>query len=502
MSSIDIPGRDEEPVRRDGNPDPSAALDIEVGSTGLRRAGGILDEEFLTELRGQRGHRVIREMRDNEPTIGGLLFAIEMSMRSVDRHVRPAIEGDPDALAAAQFVESCFEDMSQSWEDTLVEILSMLPHGFSVHELVYKRRSGYVPDSPGQSSRFDDGLIGWRKIPIRSQDTIERWEYDDEGGLNAVVQSDPSGGGTAIIPIEKLLLFRTTSHKGSPEGRSVLRNAYRPWFFKKRIEEFEAIGIERELAGMPVIHAPAAIFEENASADAKKMRQMLLRTVQRVRRDQQDGMVFPRAYDEHGNTLYEFELTSTGGRRAIDTQPVIQRKMMEIALTVLADFILLGHEQVGSFALSRDKTNLFATALDAYLDSIADVFNRHGIPRLMRLNGIPAELTPRLTFTPVSAPTLDEVADYLDKLASTGMPLFPDENLEGFLRERAGLPAAPSGQDEVSDAEASERVPTTPEGVPTSEEQMLAAFGLQRDASGGVVPLVDPEDEDETAEDA
>ena len=493
MSATDVPGFDEEPVRRDGEPDPEMAvdaLDIEVGTTGLRKSGGIIDEEFLTELRGQRGHRVFREMRDNEPTIGGLLFAVEMSMRSAERDVRPADETDPDAIAVAQFVDSCFDDLSSSWEETLAEILSMLPHGYSFHEIVYKRRAGIDPDSPGKSSKFDDGLIGWRKLPIRAQDTIERWEYDEEGGLDAVVQVDPDGAGTAIIPIEKGLLFRTTSHKGNPEGRSILRNAYRPWFFKKRIEEFEAIGIERELAGLPVIHAPAALFEKNAPAAAKQMRAMLLKTVQRVRRDQQDGMVFPRAYDENGNLLYEFELTSTGGRRAIDTQPVIQRKMMEIALTVLADFILLGHEQVGSFALSRDKTNLFATALDAYLDAIADVFTRHAIPRLLRLNGIPLELAPRMTFSPVRAPSLDEIADYLDKLAGTGMPLFPDDRLEGWLRERAGLPAPPSEEDEQSDAEAADRVPTSPEGVPTDEASLLAAFGLVRE--GDKVRPFDP----------
>jgi hypothetical protein len=32
-------------------------------------------------------------------------------------------------------------------------------------------------------------------------------------------------------------------------------------------------------------------------------------------------------------------------------------------MTVLADFVLLGHQQVGSFALSSDKTKLFSMAV-------------------------------------------------------------------------------------------------------------------------------------------
>lgn len=58
------------------------------------------------------------------------------------------------------------------------------------------------------------------------------------------------------IPMSKAMLFRTESVKDNPEGRSILRNAYRSWYFKRRIQEIEAIGIERDLAGLPVIHAP------------------------------------------------------------------------------------------------------------------------------------------------------------------------------------------------------------------------------------------------------
>lgn len=36
-----------------------------------------------------------------------------------------------------------------------------------------------------------------------------------------------------------------------------MRNAYRSWYFKRRIQEVEGIGIERDLAGLPVMYAPA-----------------------------------------------------------------------------------------------------------------------------------------------------------------------------------------------------------------------------------------------------
>jgi hypothetical protein len=491
-----------EPEVETRSDDLDSTLGLELGTTGLSKTGGIIDEEFLTELKGVRGHKILREMRDNEPVIGGVMLAIEMSLRSTDKEVRPSDETDPQSLAVARFIGSCLDDLSSSWADTLSEILSMLSHGYSVHEIVYKRREGADPDSPGRSSTYDDGLIGWRKFPIRAQSTIDRWVYDEEGGIDGAVQSDPNGGGVIELPIRKMLLFRTTSHKGSPEGRSILRNAYRPWFYKKRIEEYEAIGIERELAGMPVIGAPASMFEKDAPESSKQMLRQLLRTAQRVRRDQQDGMVFPIAYDENGNLLYTFTLTSSGGKRSIDTDKVINRKTMEMAVSVLADFVLLGHESVGSFALSRDKTNLFATALDATLDSIADVFNRHAIPRLLMLNGIPLKYAPKLTFTEVRGPTLEEIAESIERFSKAGMPMFPDTGVEALIRERLGLPPAPvEGEDaSVSVAEAADSV-ATPDASPTTEDEYLKALGLIRDEDV-IRPRMDEDEEREAAREA
>ena len=79
-------------------------------------------------------------------------------------------------------------------------------------------------------------------------------------GQSAGNDSDAASGlGTYTIPMSKALLFRTKSRKNNPEGRSILRNAYRSWYFKRRIQEIEGIGIERDLAGLPVMHGPEGL---------------------------------------------------------------------------------------------------------------------------------------------------------------------------------------------------------------------------------------------------
>jgi len=50
-----------------------------------------------------------------------------------------------------------------------------------------------------------------------------------------------------------------------------------------------------------------------------------------------------------------------------------------MAMTVLADFILLGHEAVGSKSLGVSKIELFTMALSAWLDEVSAVMNEYAI---------------------------------------------------------------------------------------------------------------------------
>lgn len=170
------------------------------------------------------------------------------------------------------------------------------------------------------------------------------------------------------------------------------------------------------------------------------MLEAIKKIIVNVRRDEQEGVVFPLAYDEHGNKQYDFSLLSTGGRRQFDTGQIIARYDQRIAVTILADFILLGSERVGSFALSLNKTDLFTTAIGTWLDAVAAVFNRHGVPRLFKLNGWPTNRLPVLVHGDVKIPSLQQIGEYIQTLSGAGMQLFPDEQLENYLRSAANLP--------------------------------------------------------------
>ena len=412
----------------------------QAGESGLKRSHGYIYEEFLNELTGESGVRVLKEMSENDPIVGAMLFAIEYFMRQVKWFV-DAPPKDPDGLKKKQFVEECKDDMGIPWSDFIAEVMSMLPYGWSYFEILYKRRTTEPKkDTNEPQSKFNDKRIGWKRFDIRSQDSLDHWEFDDEtGALLGLWQRPAPDYSLRFIPLQKALHFKTTSRKGNPEGRSVLRNAYRPWYFKKRIEEIEGVGIERDLAGLPMAEVPADMLREDASDSDKEMIAGIIDLLKNVRRDEQEGVIWPQQYGPNGEKMYEFKLMNSGGQRAFSTNDTITRYESRMAMTVLVDFILLGNDSQGSFAMATSKTGLFQSVLTVWLTAIQDVLNNYAVPRLFRINGVDGPY-PTFRADDVQKPSIADLATFIAALAGAGAQLFPDVELENYLRRVALLP--------------------------------------------------------------
>jgi hypothetical protein len=427
------------------SPNRKPPLQIIAGGTGLKQSSGIIFEEWHRRLQGIRGVRTFREMADNSAIIGAMLYAMVSLIKQVPRTTKPAQEDDEKSAKAKQHLDECFEDMSHTFDDWLEEILSMLPFGWSNFETVYKIRRGDSPD-PRFRSRFSDGLVGWRKFVIKPQDALTRWEIDeDDGGIKGMwVITDK--GEEKFLPIEKSALFRIKAHKNNPEGKSLLRNAFLDWYYAKHLTEVEAIGIERDLAGLPKMEVPPDIMEPGASPEKVSLRADYEDLVQNIRRDDLEGLVVPAeeitlADGTAVKTGYRFTLVSTGGTRSIDASAAIVRHEQRMAMSVLMEFLFLGMDKVGSFSLASSKTAIFATALKAVVNSIQAVINRFVIPRLFGFmrSTFPEGTWPTLEFGDIETPDLAELSAFVSSLTTAGI-LLPDAGIERHLRSVSGLP--------------------------------------------------------------
>ena len=421
-----------------------------IGRSGLRASSGYVREEFLTELTGRKGRQMYAEMASNDSTVGAVLYAITMLLRSVGWRWQPSDPEDDQAVEYAEMVQQMLtSDMQHSWPEVIDQICSMFPYGFAVMEVLWKQRKGANAAKPWLGSEADDGLYAPRALALRSQRSIDRWVFDEEENLLGFEQQ-PDLGPAIIVPIQRCLHFRTTVGLDNPEGRSVIRSAYKSYYFLKRLQEIEGIGVERDLAGLPVMSVPAEILNGTAP------KEMAARTayedlVQRIRRDSQEGIVLPSDCDEKGNRLYDLKLLTTGGSRAIGIGQAIERYQRDIARSVLAEFIFLGADGGGSLALGKTKVETFTLAMEAYLSAIAAVINEDLIPKIWALNGLDVELMPKAEPESVSEVDLEGLGKFVQVLSTVGFPIAGDRELEAVLRQKAELPPAPENAEDYAD---------------------------------------------------
>ena len=444
----------------------------EAGVSGLAKAGGLVREEFLPQLQGAQGRKVYAEMRDNDPVIGAMLHLIAQMLLGATWDVSGGEEEAQDFLGGAM------EDMSHTWQDFLDEVTTYLVWGWDLAEIVYKKRQGPKADP---RSRYADGKIGWRKLAPRSQMSLDHWEFDEGGGIRAMVQRKPEGG-LATIPIQKALLFRTTTRLNSPEGRSILRPSYKPYYYLKRLQEIEAVGIERDLTGYPVIYLPKG-WE---AADLTKAEAM----VTRMKRDELEGMVLPGPKGVNLETWEEggwlFELIGSPGGRQLDIGGAIQRYEQRMAMSVLVQFIFLGISGVGSYSLAETMADVFHLSLQGWANGIASVLNRFAVPRLFELNGAAQEDLPQFTVSVPSRTDLAGLAGLLQMMFAVGYDL---SDLGDHIRGLAGLPAMPQEEAEKAVKEMT--------AMPGEDERRLAEFAKQLARRRKKAPFGEPLPEEE-----
>lgn len=441
-------------AERQDVPARQSALDFGIrGVPSLRQAGGTINEERLPRLQGRKAMLLYREMADNSQIVGFILRAMKTWIGAAKWRAEPARD-TPSAHEAAWLIETCMKDMSHTWDDFVYQALSCIEYGYSFFEICYKRRlGGDGTDSPLVRSLYSDGYIGWRKFAIRSQETLDKWGFDDLGSLTGMWQLMPEGavynasltgnGGRFFIPLQKAVLFRLNGYNDNPEGRSALRNGVTAYLDQRRISDIEMIGVERDLAGLPDMQLPQEFFAPDAEPWMVQARGVWKQVTSLIRRDELEGITRPCELDENGKpTGYKFQLLTSGGQRQMDVDKIIRRKESRIAMSMLAEFCLVGIEQGGGFdggGVMDSKKDAFSLSISSIPRSIAAVLNHYAVRPLCRINGIANEDVPEIKHTDVAGPTLTEMAQYVSQLSAAGMLMY-DVQTEGHLRELGDLP--------------------------------------------------------------
>jgi len=397
---------------------------IELGDSGTKGLSGIIVEEYNPQLQGLQGVRVYDQMRKSDGTVRAAVLACTLPIRRAKWFVNSVSE-DPKEIEIANMVEHALFDWLEdmTWDDVVRQALLFVPFGVMVFEKVY-----------GTKEVDGKTYITLKKLAPRLPTSIQQWELPDKTfGIQQIRQD----GFIANIPGSKLVTFINELEGTNWWGTSMLRAAYKHWYFKDNFYKIDAIAFERQGLGIPKITMPVGYTESDQTAAKIAMKNL--------RANEDAFLILPPNYTA--------EFMNMGASSTRDPEKSINHHNKEILQSVLAQFLELGQtsSSSGSRATSEDHSDLFLKAMDAIANTLTSEINKRLIPELVDLNFNDVTTYPKLDFSGISKTDVQGIAEVYSSLVTSGgiKPIASDEQ---YLRAMIGLPAR-TQDDEDPDSE-------------------------------------------------
>lgn len=442
-SLIYSPTKDNEQGLLAPKEDLSAAQQAAAGEQGqsgtLISGGGFISfEEYNKDLMGRAGLRVYDEMRKGDATVQQSLKVVKQPILAAQYNIEPASSEPEDEMIAAFIEENLFERIN--FQNFLREALTMLDFGFAVFEKVFDYDSweGFThtaeervaqPDGTFKSNvtatHFEGGqYLMLKKLGSRRALTIMRWQTADK---HAGITQMPYTGGQLSIPLDKLAVFTNDQEGDNFEGVSLLRPAYKHWFYKETLYKIQAIAMERQGVGLPQLTAP-----EDADEPSKAQAREALKD---LRANEKGYIEIPKGY--------VIDFMNMQGTSVIDCSNAIDHHDRQIMKNVLAGFLELGAHKgaSGSHALSADQSRLFVQYLEGIAKKVCEVINNDIIKPLVDYNFNTSHY-PKLETGSLADDNVMILAESIERLTNADV-LTPDPDLEQFIRDTFKLPGLP-----------------------------------------------------------
>lgn len=415
-----------------------------VGAAGNQIFAGIIaqDAEYNPDFYWRDAIDVYEKMRRNDAQINAVLQMLYLPIERTTWRIKPASQ-QPMDKEIASFVESClFHDMlytstenrviRQQWQSILQHILLMLPFGFSVFAKWFRVD--------------DDGWVKWARFEPLLQRTLWRWWVGADSQLVGIQQRTFKNWRVEFedISADRILRFAWRQEGNNYDGWSVLRSAYKHWYYLDGMYKIQAIAVERS-ATMPPIGTLGPSDISQAAANA------MLAQLQNMRVSDSMGIVLPFGQ--------QIKIPQNHMRGSQEIDSAIAHHDMKIARNVLAQFINLGSTETGAYALADVQSKTFMESEEAVAQYITSVLNTDAIPELVDYNYDGVSIYPLIEYEPLADSDVKDIAMAIQQMASF---ISPDPDFEDYVRKLVGAPSAPKGQVVATNPTAPDKNATKP----------------------------------------
>lgn len=290
------------------------------------------------------------------------------------------------------------------FDDVLWELLSALDYGHAIAEKIYT---------------LDGGGLKLQAIKPRAPHAIE-YDQDPHGDIRSIEQQQ--GGMRVQMPPAKFLHFVAQPEFDNAYGRALLREAYRPWWYKTNFTQWWAMFGEK-LAIPPII----AKHPGSETARATAVRDILSRL--------QAGTALTVSGD------WDIATLETQRDPRVMFEAAVNHFDLRISRALLvpekSGFTGAG-QQAGSYALSQTQFDTYLFVLQMFRRRLERTVQRQLLPELTELLAPGAE-PPQFKLLPLTEDNKQALAEVWIKAVTAGAAMtgIADEN---HLREVLGFP--------------------------------------------------------------
>lgn len=368
-------------------------------------------DERVSELREKVGTRTYYDMKRADGTVRGALRTLKTPVLAarwfIEAHGKENEEPTTIDRNIAAFVEhNLFENLNMSWSRVVEEALTMCEYGFSMFELVW-----------GPCS-WDPNKIMLEKMSPRHPLDVREFIFDEFGDPTGVIMEGTEANGfePTFIPWDKLVVFTLEQEGGDIRGTSVLRSAYKHYYYKDTLYKIDAIQKERHGIGVPIIKLPMGFTTQD-----KNLAEELGRN---LRTNERAHITIPMNW--------EILFAKLEGQ-PVDCIASIDHHDKKITSNVLAPFLDDSNAKTDSMDMFLKSTRYIA-------NTIADTVTRSVIQKLVKINFARGNV-PHLHARRIGEwEDMRTMSFTLRNLVGAQL-ITPDDKIEEQLRKEIDMPA-------------------------------------------------------------
>ena len=308
-------------------------------------------------------------------------------------------QNNPESVKLAKFFNYCMNSMDMQTVRSIASMFSeTMVNGFALAEVVTKEGTGdWVGYYTLKKLSYISPLSLSTSKPFETIDggnTITKWYQDPISFINSngTKNTPKLDGGKVPIDARKVIFTSYSTNPANPLGTSPFDAAYAPWREKVLINEFLIMGVQKDMAGIPILEVPQELLDDSreVGSDAWNTIEAIKAQMTNLNAGDQSFMIMPSdTWSENGSGGKMWNITFKGVEgdgKAFDLEKLVDQKNRAIHKALGSLHLNSAEQGSASYNSLEGQTNIqyhYAKNDSRITD---DAWNKQIFPLLLRLN--------------------------------------------------------------------------------------------------------------------